>query len=111
MCGIFGKWIEKSREKRATRQRRAEQLWLRIGYVNLSRAAPREMVGQQNLAQLPDWMWRNIREMVNPTQEIITKFDNDTEYEYRFKPRRSDIFRQTFYVDIYRRPQRWRKLL
>jgi hypothetical protein len=108
---IFSKWVKKRREKRVAREKRIEQLWLWIGYVNISRAAPREMIGPQNLAKVPNWMLHNIRAMASPTKVIIAKFDNDMDFEYKFKPRQPGILKPTFYIDVYRRPQRWRKLL
>jgi len=111
MCLAFKRWINKMKGKKAQRIRREEQLWLWLGYVNVSRASPREMTGSQNLARVPDWISRNIRDIADPGREIVMKFENDTEYEYRFKPRTSNWSGHAFYIDIYRRPQHWRKLL
>ncbi len=103
-------WVEKNKQKKAERLRREEQLWLWIGFINLSRTAPREMIGSQNLSRVPDWMLHYIRNMVDLRQDVIMKFDEDLEYEYRFKPR-IEYVPNSFLVDICRRPRHWKKLL
>ena len=105
--GIFKDWSNRRKE----REERGERLWRLIGYVNLSRSSPREMVGTHNLASVPDWMWRNITTTVDPEREIILKFPEDTEYEYKFKPRYPELVRASFYVDIFKRQQRWKKFV
>lgn len=87
-----------------------EQTWQWKGRLNLSRAAPTEMIGSQNLAQVPGWLWHDLRHIVNPNQAIEMKFMQDSEHEYRFKPYIMDPSSTTFYIDIYRRPVQWKQL-
>jgi len=111
MCLSLKKWRDKRKEKKAQRQKREEQLWLWIGCANLSRAAPKEMIGPQNLSGLPDWMLPLIKSTADPRNEVVMKFEYDKEYEYRFKPRTRYLSGGAFYVDIYRRTQHWKRLL
>lgn len=111
MYRIFSRYLDKRRELRSARKRREEQLWVWIASVNVSRAAPREMVGPQNLAKLPDWMYSDVQRLVDPQQDKIMKFKEDEYYEYRFKPLVSQVSKSAFYVDVYKRVRHWKKLL
>jgi hypothetical protein len=102
-------WFAERKRLKLLRKQRADALWIWIGNINLSRNAPRQMIGSQNLAKMPEWMLSEIYTLTDPEREVIYKFKNDKDYEYKFKPV-PPLF-PSFHCDIYKRVRHWRKIV
>ncbi len=98
---------KRNREKKA----KGEKLWRLIGYVNISRSSPKEMIGTQNLSNIPDWIWGRITTMVDPEREFIQSFPEDDHWEYKFKPRYPEKVTPAFYIDVCKRQRQWKKFI
>ena len=102
------KYLKLQREQKA--KALADSLWIWIGTVNLSRQPPREMIGSQNLAKIPNWLRPRIYLLADTQKEHMHTFEEDTDFEYKFIPS-SSSFAQSFRCDIYKRVRHWRKIV
>ena len=99
MCRFF----QKRRQARLEIEKLGDRLWTHIGYFNLSRDAPREMVSFQNLSKVPDWMLRKRSQVETISQPTTLTFSEDLANEYKFVPR-------GLLLDVHQRPTNWKTI-
>lgn len=104
---MFGLGNHKQRVLR--REQIANTLWIWIGTINLSRDAPREMIGSQNLSKIPDWLLPRLYSLADILEEHVYTFERDQDFEYRFKPSPSQI--PSIRCDVYKRIRHWKKIV
>ena len=104
-------WWSNRKRLKLLRAQQANALWIWIGRVNISRDAPHEMIGPQNLSQIPDWLLPDLCSLADIIKERKYTFKEDKVFEYRFKPTSDNTFISSFYCDIYKRIRHWRKIV